>query len=176
MTRIFLNKMTKAGFFFSFCLIVIISISVGCKQDNKSAAQPAAVAPTPTAVREAAAAPKEDYSAVIMEVATKQYEPLGRRILANKELLRTTKAAKESSSEIRNEKEIKDQESRQAQTEAGFVENMKMLDYLTEKENSKEMSKAQVANEKKTIQKKIQEVEAETTDLEKSLKGEKVNR
>lgn len=173
MIRIFLDKTTKTVSFLSFCLLMILSIASSCKQDNKGAAQTETATPAEPTRAEVAAAPKEDYSKVIMDVAKKEYEPLARRILANKEQLSTVRTSKEAASELRDEREIKEQEARQAKTEADFVENMKMLDYLTEKENSKEMTKAQVADDRQTILKKLKDVEYHTTELEKSLAKEK---
>lgn len=174
MMPVFPSKTTQTTSFMSFCLLIMLSVAIGCQQDKKSAAAPEAPAQTTTpATREEAMAPSEDYSSFIMEVAKKEYEPLGRKIVANREQLRALKAASEASSEVRDAGKTKDHEKRQSQTEADFVESMKILDYLVEKQNSGEMTKEALATEKKQIQKKIQEVEMVTTDLEKALKSDK---
>lgn len=171
MMQFFPGKTTQTAFFLSFCWLVILSAAIGCQQDKKSAAPAEAPAQTtaPAAPREEPTAP--DNSAAIMEVAKKEYEPLGRKIVANREQLRALKAAE--SSELRDAGKAKDQEKRQSQVEAEFIDNMKTLDYLVEKQNSGEMTKEAIATEKKQIQKKIQEIETATTDLEKALKSEK---
>jgi len=162
MMQFFSGRTIPATAFLSLCLLIMLSVAFGCQQDKKNTVPPAATETTtaPPPVITEAPAPKEDYSLVIMEVSKKEYEPLGRKILANHEKLQAL-----------NTGEANDYGKRQSQLEADFVENMKMLDYLAEKENSKEMSKEQSTKEKQQILQKIKGIEAATNDLGATLQS-----
>lgn len=165
----FLHKTRNASFLLAFFLV--ITLFSGCQQDQKTTAAPQttepATAPAPT--REQAAPPAEDYSGVVLQVARKEYEPLGRKIVANREQVSALKLSAQANSEIG----ARDYEKNQSKVEADFVENMKMLDFIEEKQNSKEMSKEQLAAEKNRILKNIKEIENATAEQEKALNAAK---
>ena len=169
----FLHKTRNASFLLAFFLV--ITLFSGCQQDQKTTAAPQttepATAPAPT--REQAAPPAEDYSGVVLQVARKEYEPLGRKIVANREQVSALKLSAQANSEIGTKNGARDYEKNQSKVEADFVENMKMLDFIEEKQNSKEMSKEQLAAEKTRILKNIKEIENATAEQEKALNAAK---
>ena len=166
----FLHKTRNASFLLAFFLV--ITLFSGCQQDQKTTAAPQttepATAPAPTR-EQAAPPPAEDYSGVVLQVARKEYEPLGRKIVANREQVSALKLSAQANSEIG----ARDYEKNQSKVEADFVENMKMLDFIEEKQNSKEMSKEQLAAEKNRILKNIKEIENATAEQEKALNAAK---
>ena len=166
----FLHKTRNASFLLAFFLV--ITLFSDCQQDQKTTAAPQttepATAPAPTR-EQAAPPPAEDYSGVVLQVARKEYEPLGRKIVANREQVSALKLSAQANSEIGTKNGARDYEKNQSKVEADFVENMKMLDFVEEKQNSKEMSKEESAAEKSRLLKNIKEIEKATTELEKAL-------
>lgn len=170
--RILFAKMSHTLAVLSFSLLVVLSVTVGCGQNDQGATAGSTTSEPapPAAAREEKAPPKEDYSANIMAVSRKDYEPLGRKILANHQQL-SVKLAEQTAAGLVGKSDVKELEDRQWKTEADFVENMKMLDYMDEKQNSKEMTKEQAATEIAGIKKKIKGLEYDAAELEKRLKS-----